>query len=84
MLLNYAKFFVVYEESGQIYENHDGSYQIADHFGEREYSETQTILADGGERFGVSAVAFDRQQELLWMGNQGVIYKNLVYYDKKK
>ncbi|XP_066260794.1 PAN2-PAN3 deadenylation complex catalytic subunit PAN2 [Euwallacea similis] len=36
-----------------------------------EYIQTQCVLADGAERFGVSSLTFDRHEELLWMGNQG-------------
>ncbi|ELU03678.1 hypothetical protein CAPTEDRAFT_225482 [Capitella teleta] len=40
-------------------------------FGHEEFFEIKNSMVDGGDRFSVSAVAFDGQEELLWMGNQG-------------
>lgn len=37
-----------------------------------EYVQTQCVLADGAERFGIAAIAFDQHEELVWMGNEGV------------
>lgn len=35
------------------------------------FTEKSSILIDGGDRFGVSAIHWDLQEELLWVGNQG-------------
>ncbi|XP_018369968.1 PREDICTED: PAB-dependent poly(A)-specific ribonuclease subunit PAN2 isoform X3 [Trachymyrmex cornetzi] len=45
--------------------------QFGEDFSGAEFHETRTLLADGGDRFGVSTVTFDTIEELMWMGNQG-------------
>jgi len=37
-----------------------------------EFQKLHSVLVDGGDRFGVSAVTFDLSEELIWIGNQGV------------
>ncbi|KAB7498513.1 PAB-dependent poly(A)-specific ribonuclease subunit PAN2 [Armadillidium nasatum] len=36
-----------------------------------EFRESHVFLMDGGDRFGVSSIAFDVKEELVWAGNQG-------------
>lgn len=54
----------------------EGFMPVTEHFDEEyagaEFHETRTLLADGGDRFGVSTITFDTIEELMWMGNQGV------------
>ncbi|XP_071868052.1 PAN2-PAN3 deadenylation complex catalytic subunit PAN2 isoform X2 [Bombus fervidus] len=45
--------------------------QFGEEFAGAEFHETRTVLADGGDRFGVSTVIFDNVEELMWMGNEG-------------
>ncbi|KAK0175032.1 hypothetical protein PV327_008817 [Microctonus hyperodae] len=45
--------------------------QFGEEYDGAEFHETHTLLADGGDRFGVSTVTFDTMEELMWMGNQG-------------
>lgn len=35
-----------------------------------EYEETQTILTDSCNQYGVTATCFDTHENLLWVGNQ--------------
>ena len=55
--------------SGPVADGYNGNI-----FPPKEFNLIKTVLIDGGDRFCSSAVAFDGQQELLWMGNQGVYH----------
>nr|XP_012143234.1 PREDICTED: PAB-dependent poly(A)-specific ribonuclease subunit PAN2 isoform X4 [Megachile rotundata] len=64
----------LWEESDYVFLG-DEYLPAAEQFGEdflgAEFHETRTLLADGGDRFGVSTATFDNVEELMWMGNQG-------------
>ena len=49
----------------------DYHHEMAGVPGRTDYHDIHSILVDGGDRFGVSALCFDKQ-DLLWMGNSGV------------
>ena len=44
---------------------------FTEQYDDAEYQETQTVLTDELNRFGVSTCTFDPVEELMWMGNQG-------------
>lgn len=54
--------------------------ELGQEFAGAEYHERRALLADGGDRFGVSTVSFDSMEELLWMGNQGVLIKSAISF----
>lgn len=68
-----------------VYDNQNGNDHYSSGFGtydmsqtNREFVEFGAVLADGGERYGVSALTFDSQEELLWMGNEGVSQSEIM------
>lgn len=63
-------FFLFHIFSDPYATEYTPQYMIPSH--EAEYAVRSSVLVDGGDRFGVSAVGFDKFEELIWMGNQGV------------
>ncbi len=62
-------------ESGTVPE--DPTQQFEQQVGE--FQKINSVLVDGGDRYGASAVTFDSAEELVWIGNQGVSYAKCNY-----
>ena len=66
---SYAAEAVLDDGTGAIIEAFPDEREV---YPQGEFVQIKNLMVDGGDQFGVSAVAFDRQEELLWMGNAGV------------
>ncbi|GAB0090123.1 PAN2-PAN3 deadenylation complex catalytic subunit PAN2 [Sergentomyia squamirostris] len=59
----------MFETSATEYSSGFRTFNVAQN--DAEYLPIGFLQADGGDRFGVSTLCFDKNEELLWMGNQG-------------
>lgn len=58
--------------SGDVSEAFSSTASDGDYMTGGEFRESRSVLVDGGDHFGVSAVTVDPKEELVWMGNSGV------------
>lgn len=67
----FNKFFFIWTDYGPV-ESGNGPEDPTQYEQLGEFQKINSILVDGGDRYGVSALTIDTHEELIWIGNQGV------------